>query len=86
MADELAEARAEISALRARLLEAEQELGELTELRERSADLERITRSRSWRIAELLTIPGRPFRRGLVALRGTAVGRVVAGVTRGVRS
>jgi hypothetical protein len=86
MADELAEARAEIAELRSRLLEAEQELGGLTELQQRSAELDRVKSSPSWRIAEVLAAPWRPFRRRLTVLRGTAVGRAIAGVSRGLRS
>ena len=76
-ADRLEEAQAEIADLRNRLTEAEQELAELPQLRQRSAELEEIESSLSWRIVELMRRPARPFQRGLAVLRGTALGRVV---------
>jgi len=76
---------AEIEELRISLMEAEQQIAEIPALRERSAELDRLTSSMSWRLTAPLRSLGRPLRRRWLRLGESAAGRVILRIVGGPR-
>jgi hypothetical protein len=82
---ELARAREEVAALRGQLLEAEQRIAAIPDLEGRSAELERLRASISWRLTAPLRALGRRPAGILLRLQGTLPGQVITRLLQALR-